>query len=44
MKLLCAWGLLLCLERGLEEAFGFFGGVPTEVLFDQMKCSEFACR
>jgi transposase len=25
------------LIRGLEEAFGFFGGVPTEVLFDQMK-------
>lgn len=22
---------------GLEEAFGFFGGVPKEILFDQMK-------
>lgn len=25
------------LMRGLEEAFGFFGGVPAELLFDQMK-------
>jgi transposase len=25
------------LFRGLEAAFEFFGGVPTEVLFDQMK-------
>lgn len=25
------------LQLGLEEAFGFFGGVPTELLFDQMK-------
>ena len=25
------------LFTGLEEAFGFFGGVPTELLFDQMK-------
>jgi transposase len=25
------------LIRGLEAAFGFFGGVPREVLFDQMK-------
>ncbi len=25
------------LVRGLEEAFAFFGGVPTELLFDQMK-------
>lgn len=25
------------LMRGLEEAFAFFGGVPTELLFDQMK-------
>jgi len=25
------------LFRGLEEAFGFFGGVPKELLFDQMK-------
>lgn len=25
------------LMRGLEEAFAFFGGVPAEVLFDQMK-------
>ena len=25
------------LIRGLEEAFAFFGGVPVELLFDQMK-------
>jgi transposase len=25
------------LTRGLEDAFAFFGGVPTELLFDQMK-------
>ena len=25
------------LIRGLEEAFAFFGGVPEELLFDQMK-------
>lgn len=25
------------LTRGLEEAFAFFGGVPAELLFDQMK-------
>jgi hypothetical protein len=25
------------LFRGLEEAFAFFGGVPEELLFDQMK-------
>ena len=25
------------LMRGLEDAFGFFGGVPAELLFDQMK-------
>lgn len=25
------------LQRGLESAFGFFGGVPREILFDQMK-------
>ena len=25
------------LFRGLEEAFAFFGGVPRELLFDQMK-------
>jgi transposase len=25
------------LTHGLEEAFGFFGGVPSELLFDQMK-------
>ncbi len=25
------------LMRGLEEAFAFLGGVPTELLFDQMK-------
>ena len=23
--------------RGLEESFAFFGGVPAEMLFDQMK-------
>ena len=23
--------------RGLEAAFGYFGGVPSELLFDQMK-------
>ena len=23
--------------RGLEDAFAFFGGVPAEMLFDQMK-------
>lgn len=26
-----------CLFAGLEEAFRFFGGVPKELLFDQMK-------
>jgi transposase len=26
-----------CLIAGLEEAFAFFGGVPRELLFDQMK-------
>lgn len=25
------------LQRGLEEAFAYFGGVPQEILFDQMK-------
>lgn len=25
------------LMRGLETAFGFFGGVPREILFDQMR-------
>jgi transposase len=25
------------LIRGLESAFAFFGGVPAELLFDQMK-------
>jgi hypothetical protein len=25
------------LTRGLEDAFAFFGGVPAELLFDQMK-------
>lgn len=25
------------LQRGLEEAFAYFGGVPRETLFDQMK-------
>lgn len=28
---------MLTLFRGLEEAFGYFGGVPRECLFDQMK-------
>jgi transposase len=28
---------LRTLYRGLEEAFAFFGGVPKELLFDQMK-------
>jgi hypothetical protein len=28
---------LVTLIRGLEEAFGFFGGVPSELLFDQMR-------
>ena len=28
---------LAVLTRGLETAFGYFGGVPTELLFDQMK-------
>jgi transposase len=28
---------LAVLMRGLEEAFAAFGGVPTELLFDQMK-------
>jgi transposase len=28
---------MLTLMRGLEEAFGFFGGVPAELLFDQMR-------
>jgi transposase len=28
---------LAVLMRGLEEAFGAFGGVPAELLFDQMK-------
>ena len=27
------------LFRGLEEAFAFFGGVPRELLFDQMKAA-----
>jgi len=26
-----------CLFAGLESAFGFFGGVPQELLFDQMR-------
>lgn len=28
---------MLTLVRGLEEAFGYFGGVPRECLFDQLK-------
>lgn len=28
---------MLTLFKGLEEAFGFFGGVPHEILFDQMR-------
>lgn len=28
---------MLVLIRGLEDAFQFFGGVPQEILFDQMK-------
>lgn len=28
---------MLTLMRGLEEAFGYFGGVPAEFLFDQLK-------
>ncbi len=28
---------MLTLMRGLEEAFAFFGGVPAELLFDQLK-------
>jgi transposase len=28
---------LAVLVAGLEEAFGFFGGVPAELLFDQMR-------
>jgi transposase len=28
---------MLTLFQGLEEAFGFFGGVPHEILFDQMR-------
>jgi hypothetical protein len=28
---------LLTFFAGLEQAFGFFGGVPYELLFDQMK-------
>ncbi len=28
---------MLTLIRGLEDAFQFFGGVPQEILFDQMK-------
>lgn len=28
---------MLVLMRGLEEAFAYFGGVPAELLFDQMK-------
>jgi transposase len=28
---------LAVLMRGLEDAFAFFGGVPSELLFDQMK-------
>jgi transposase len=28
---------LTTLIRGLESAFEFFGGVPQELLFDQMR-------
>lgn len=28
---------MMTVVRGLEEAFGYFGGVPAELLFDQMK-------
>jgi len=28
---------MLTLMRGLEDAFGYFGGVPAELLFDQLK-------
>jgi transposase len=28
---------MLTLMRGLEDAFGYFGGVPAEFLFDQLK-------
>ena len=28
---------MLVLMRGLEEAFAYFGGVPAELLFDQLK-------
>ena len=39
----CLWAqfyerqTMAVLMRGLESAFGYFGGVPSELLFDQMK-------
>jgi excisionase family DNA binding protein len=33
----CSRQTMAVLMRGLEDAFAFFGGVPTELLFDQMK-------
>jgi transposase len=33
----CTRQTMAVLMGGLEEAFGFFGGVPAELLFDQMK-------
>jgi transposase len=33
----CSRQTMAVLMRGLEDAFAFFGGVPAELLFDQMK-------
>lgn len=33
----CCRQTMAVLMRGLEDAFAFFGGVPAELLFDQMK-------
>ncbi len=33
----CTRQTMAVLMRGLEDAFGYFGGVPAELLFDQMK-------
>lgn len=33
----CSHQTMAVLMRGLEDAFAFFGGVPAELLFDQMK-------
>jgi len=33
----CSQQTMAVLMSGLEEAFAFFGGVPAELLFDQMK-------